>query len=101
MHSRFKNNEAENIDITGAYLFGERSFDKSKASYGLIVNPLGAGVYQNFSRNNLNIQVYNASLKGNVDKGKHFIQFGNSIERQLVNDKLNEWEYNDSAGYAL
>jgi hypothetical protein len=101
MLSRFENDEAENLDITGAYLFGERSFDKSKSSYGLIVNPLGAGVNQNFSRNKLNIQVYNASLKGSVDKGNHFIQFGNSIERQKVADKLNEWEYNDSAGYSL
>ena len=101
MLSRFENDEAENIDITGAYLFGERSFDKSKPTYGLIVNPLGAGVYQNFSRNQLNIQVYNATIKGSIDKGKHFIQFGNSIERQKVRDKLNEWEYNDSAGYSL
>ncbi|MGI8634351.1 MAG: TonB-dependent receptor plug domain-containing protein, partial [Segetibacter sp.] len=101
MLSRFENDEAENIDITGAYLFGERSFDKSKPTYGLIVNPLGAGVYQNFSRNQLNIQVYNASLKGSIDQGKHFIQFGNSIERQKIDDKLNEWEYNDSAGYSL
>lgn len=101
MLSRFENDEAENIDITGAYLFGERNFDKNQASYGLIVNPLGAGVYQNFSRNQLNIQVYNASLKGSIDKDKHFIQFGNSIERQKVTDRLNEWEYNDSAGYSL
>ncbi|MCW3112949.1 MAG: TonB-dependent receptor, partial [Segetibacter sp.] len=101
MLSRFENNESENIDITGAYLFGERNFDKSQSSFGLIVNPLGAGVYQNFSRNQLNIQVYNASLKGSLDKGKHFIQFGSSIERQKVADKLNEWEYNDSAGYSL
>ena len=101
MLSRFENDEAENIDIAGAYLFGERNFDKSQATYGLIINPLGAGVYQNFSRNQLNIQVYNASLKGSIDKGKHFIQFGNSIERQKVSDKLNEWEYNDSAGYSL
>ncbi|MCW3106512.1 MAG: TonB-dependent receptor [Segetibacter sp.] len=101
MLSRFENDEAENIDITGAYLFGERNFDKSQASYGLIVNPLGAGVYQNFSRNQLNIQVYNASLKGSIDKGKHFLQFGNSIESQKISDKLNEWEYNDSAGYSL
>jgi len=101
MISRFENNESENIDITGAYLFGERDFDKSQATYGLIVNPLGAGVYQNFSRNELNIQVYNASIKGSVDKGKHFFQFGNSVERQRINDKLNEWEYNDSAGYSL
>lgn len=101
MLSRFENDEAENIDITGAYLFGERNFDKSEPTYGLIVNPLGAGIYQNFSRNTLNIQVYNATLKGSVNKGNHFIQFGNSIERQKIADKLNEWEYNDSAGYSL
>src|SRR5215210_7272324 len=101
MLSRFENDESENIDITGAYLFGERNFDKSQATYGLIVNPLGAGVYQNYSRNYLNIQVYNASLKGTIDKEKNFIQFGNSIERQKIYDKLNEWEYNDSAGYSL
>ena len=29
MASRFENDEKENIDITGAYLFGERDFDKS------------------------------------------------------------------------
>jgi hypothetical protein len=101
MLSRFENDEAENIDITGAYLFGERDFDKSKASYGLIVNPLGAGVYQTYARNQLNIQVWNATIKGSVDKGKHFIQFGSSIERQNVSDKLHEWYYNDSAGYSL
>jgi hypothetical protein len=101
MLSRFENNESENIDITGAYLFGERDFDKSKVTYGLIVNPLGAGVYQNFARNSLNIAVWNASIKGSVDKGKHFIQFGSGIDRQTITDKLHEWEYNDSAGYSL
>jgi hypothetical protein len=39
--SRFENNESENYDITGAYLFGERDFDRSKPTFGLIVNPLG------------------------------------------------------------
>lgn len=101
MVSRFENDETENIDITGAYLFGERDFDKSQPTYGLIVNPLGAGVFQNFSRNTLNINVLNASLKGTLDKGKHYLQFGASIEKQQISDKLNEWEYNDSAGYSL
>lgn len=101
MLSRFENNEEENIDITGAYLFGERDFDKSKSTYGLIVNPLGAGIYQTFARNRLNIQVYNFSWKGSIDKGRHFIQFGNGIDRQVISDKLHEWEYNDSAGYSL
>jgi len=59
MVSRFENNENENFDIAGAYLFGERDFDKSKASFGQIVNPLGAGIFQNFARNKLNIEVWN------------------------------------------
>ena len=101
MLSRFNNNEKENIDITGAYLFGDRDFDRSSATFGLISNPLGAGVFQNYSRNSLDITVWDASHKGTLDKGKQFIQWGNTIQQQLINDKLNEWEYNDSAGYSL
>lgn len=101
MASRFENDENESVDITGAYLFGERDYDKSKSTYGLIVNPLGAGVFQNYSRNRLNIQVWNLSHKGFLDKGKHYIQWGVTGERQRVNDKLNEWQYQDSAGYSL
>jgi hypothetical protein len=101
MVSRFSNDEREGIDITGAYLFGEREFDKSKADFGLITNPLGAGLYQTYARNKLNINVWNASHKGSLDRGKHFIQWGQTIERQSIDDKLHEWEYLDSAGYNL
>ena len=101
MVSRFEDNEEESIDITGAYLFGEREFDKSKADFGLITNPLGAGVYQNFARNNLNIVVWNFSHKGYLDKGRHYIQWGQNVDQQSTHDRLNEWELQDSAGYTL
>jgi len=99
--SRLENNEDENIDITGAYLFGERDFDKSKPTYGLIVNPLGAGLYQNYARNTLDITNWNISHRGSYDNGKHFFQWGLGVDQTLINDKLNEWEYLDSAGYSL
>jgi hypothetical protein len=101
MVSSFTNIEQENIDITAAYLFGERDFDRSRSSFGLIVNPLGAGAFLNYARNNLTINVLNASHKGSFDKGKHFVQWGATIEQQTITDKLNEWQYNDSAGYSL
>ena len=101
MASRFVNDESENVDITGAYLFGERDFDKRNPTYGLIVNPLGAGVYQNYARNTLNIENWNVSHKGNLDKGKHAIQWGLGYDKTKIADKLNEWEFQDSAGYAL
>jgi len=99
--SRFENDEEENIDIAGAYLFGDRDFDKSNASFGLIVNPLGAGVFQNFARNKLNIVDYNLSHKGSLDKGKHSFLWGVGVNQTTIYDKLNEWEYQDSAGYSL
>lgn len=99
--SRFENDEEENIDITGYYLFGDRDFDKSEATFGLIVNPLGAGVFQNYARNSLNIVDYNFSHKGSLDKGKHLFQWGLGYDKTFITDKLNEWEYQDSAGYSL
>ncbi len=101
MASRFENDEAENIDIQGSYLFGERSFDKTQPDFGLITNPLGAGVFHNFARNHLRIQNWNLSHKGNYDKGMHAYQWGLSVDRTLINDRLNEWEFQDSAGYSL
>src|SRR5690606_20911167 len=62
--SRFENDESEAYDITGAYLFGERSFDKSQSDFGSITNPLGAGVFMDHARNSLNIQNWNLSHKG-------------------------------------
>ncbi|MGC4102766.1 TonB-dependent receptor [Ferruginibacter sp.] len=101
MLSRFEDKENENFDIAGSYLFGDRDFDNTSSTFGQIINPLGAGYYQNYARNSLDITVYNAALKGSLDKGKHFIQFGNSIEQTNITDKLREWEYQDSAGYSL
>lgn len=101
MASRFENDERENVDITGAYLFGQRDFDKSKPSYGLIVNPLGAGVFQNYARNRLNIENWSFAHKGNVEKGRQAYQWGITYDRTSINDKLNEWEFQDSAGYSL
>jgi hypothetical protein len=101
MISRFEDKENEAHDIIGDYLFGERDFDKSSATFGLITNPLGAGIYQDYARNRLDITVWNATHKGYLEAGRHFLQWGVSVERQLVTDNLHSWEYQDSAGYSL
>lgn len=99
--SRYDDKENENFDIAGAYLFGERSFDKTQPAFGQIVNPLGAGVFQNFARNELNIELYNISHKGTLTAGKHFVQWGAGWDHHVINDHINEWEMQDSAGYSI
>ncbi len=101
MAARFVNDEKESIDISGAYLFGERDFDKSKPTYGLIINPLGAGLYQNFARNALNIGNWSFAHKGTYDNGKNAYRWGLNYDRTHIKDQLHEWELQDSAGYSL
>ncbi len=101
MFSSFKDEEKENYDITGAYLFGDRDFDNSSATFGEIINPLGAGLYQQYARNQLQIILNNAGHRGSLEKGKHFFQWGANIEETKINDILRQFEYQDSAGYAL
>ncbi len=101
MLSRFKDVEKENFDISAAYLFGDRDFDNASPTFGQITNPLGAGAYQNYARNLLNIDVYNLSHKGSTDIKHHFIQWGLSAEQTNITDKLAQFEFRDSAGYSL
>lgn len=101
MVSRYDDKENENFDIAGAYLFGERSFDKTKPGFGQIVNPLGAGIFHNYARNELNIELWNFAHKGTINAGKHFVQWGLNWEHHNIQDKINEWEMQDSAGYSI
>ena len=100
----FNDNESENTDIGASYQFGETDFNPNSSTnetYGQIINPLGAGYYQDYSRNKLNIDVWNASHKGYLDLKKHFIQWGVTAEINKINYKIYEWEFQDSAGYSL
>ncbi|WP_132053803.1 TonB-dependent receptor [Pseudocnuella soli] len=99
--SGFRNKEAENIDIAGTYLFGDRDFDKSQPTFGTIINPLGSGAFQNWSRNNLDIANYNFSHKGQWQRGRRQLLWGAGYDRTQINDQLYEWEMQDSAGYSL
>ena len=101
LFSRFNDKENENFDITGAYLFGDRDFDNTSSTFGEIVNPLGAGLYQQYARNELNIDIWNAGHRGHFEKGKHYLQWGINAEHVIINDRINQFEYQDSAGYSL
>ncbi len=99
--SYFEDVEKERYDITGTYLFGERDLDNTSGTFGEIIHPIGSGSYQQYARNQLRINVWNASHKGSFHSQKHFIQWGHSVERTQIKDQIREFEYQDSAGYSL
>ncbi len=99
--STFSNTEEESYDIGGYYVFGERDFDRSRPTFGEIVNPLGVGGYQQYARNRLRIDQTSLAHKGKWSSGQHVLHWGLNLERSRISDRLNAWERLDSAGYTL
>lgn len=98
--SGFQTDESETYDIQGTYLLGELETDLGKTNFGDLKYSLGSGTIHNFARNYLQVNVGNIGLKGAHDIKKHYIQWGANTEFISINDKLNEWERRDSAGFS-
>ncbi len=109
--STFQSVENERIDITGYYRLGEIDSDPGSSSYGQVLSVLGTGVQQQYVRNFLISNVTNIEHKGGIELQKkhenshqsssHFVQWGAKWQHEFINDKINEWERLDSAGYSL
>ncbi len=128
--STYQSDENERIDIIGDYLIGQVESDLGSNDFGDVVAVLGTGTQHQFVRNYLTSRVTHASYSGGVEfKQKlgnvkweeeskespeeddpdfvdgtvksHFLQWGMDYKNELINDKLNEWERLDSAGYSL
>src|SRR5690606_30441498 len=97
--SGFSSDENETYDIWGEYLLGQLETDPGKKDFNQIKTYLGTGAIQTHARNYLQMNVGNLSHKGNFDAGKHFLLWGAGVQFVSINDKLNEWERRDSAGF--
>ena len=109
MTSAFRSNENESISIAGAYLLGELDSNPGSETFGEVTSVLGTGVQQENVRNLLDIQVYNAELRGGLELNggndtttrAHFLQWSVKGQHERINDYINEWERLDSAGFSL
>ena len=107
--SAFRSDENEAISIGGDYSLGQLDTDLGSNTFGEVISELGTGTQQDFVRNFLDIQVYNAELQGGLEldvssettSKTHFLQWSVKAQHERVNDFINEWERLDSAGYSL
>lgn len=110
--SAFQIEENERIDISGFYRLGQIESNLGSDDFGEVVAVLGTGTEQNFIRNYLTSNIFNFAHKGGLElqvgnkadwktNASHFIQWGMKYQRELIDDRINEWERLDSAGYSL
>jgi hypothetical protein len=108
--STFHSREVEGIDILGFYRLSEIDINPGSETFEREVAVLGTGTQHLYVRNRLDFQVTRLEHKGGMEwpswlsasgQSAHFLQWGASLAHEYIQDRLNEWERLDSAGYSL
>lgn len=96
--SAFSTREEINYDITGEYWLSQADTTGSSSSGD---KTLGIGSYQDYGRNKLNATVKTIAHRGEYSKKSNKLEWGASIQEEYISDKIQEFQYRDSAGYSL
>ncbi len=107
--STYRASEEEKYDILGYYRLSQIETALGDNT-GQEIAVLGTGTQHTYARNFLYNTISNIEHKGGIElKGPktgnietlHFLQWGAKFQTEKFEDKLNEWERIDSAGYSL
>ena len=93
--------EAENYDIQGQYWIGQLETNPGSEQAGDVISNQGVGTYIEHARNDFFSRVYNIDHKGAYKKDDYTIKWGIRYQHQSFDDRINEWEMIDSAGFSL
>ncbi len=99
--SAFSTKESETFTIQGQYYINELQNDFGKPDFGNVAFNRGIGTFINNGRNYLDATVVNAEHKGRYINKKNEVLWGLRIQQEIINDRLSEWNYIDSAGYSI
>jgi hypothetical protein len=98
--SAFTTLEQEHFDIEGQYLINELDNTIGSKSYGDSLQNIGVGAMINHARNDFYASVVTLSHIGSYFDGVNQLKWGIKVQKEDIQDKLDEWDYVDSAGYA-
>jgi len=107
--SAYRASEEEKFDILGYYRLSQIETAIGD-NVGQEIAVLGTGTQHTYTRNFLYNTIHNVEYKGGIElqnenkstrNANHFLQWGIKFQAEQFDDKLNEWERIDSAGYSL
>lgn len=101
INSYFNTIERERFDINGSYIFDEVDQAFSGGNLGIVSKNRGLGDYYNYGRNSLNTQIFASEIKVDQNFENHVFSWGLKFDQSKYDDRLNEYNYTDSAGFIL
>ncbi len=93
--------EQEYFDIFAAYFLGEVDANLGSETLGDVVFSRGVGTQLNHARNDLDVLIATAEVKGFNQLNSSQIEWGFKFNREDIRDRVVEWEVIDSAGFSL
>jgi CarboxypepD_reg-like domain/TonB-dependent Receptor Plug Domain len=99
--SAFQTIESETFDIQGQYWIGKLETDFGNEQFGDVIEAQGVGTYLDHARNYLNATVMSAQHNGTYSFDNKTLQWGVKFRHEIIDDRLNEWEMVDSAGFTV
>jgi hypothetical protein len=99
--SYFNTQESETFTIQGQYYINELETDLGDPNFGNVAFNRGIGTFINNGRNYLNASVFATEHKGFYTHKNGELLWGLKLQHEIINDKLGEWNFIDSAGYSI
>ena len=99
--SGYQTRESETYDVLGEYYIGRLENQIGEEQFGEVIEAQGVGGFLEHARNYLQASVFSLDHKGYLDLSKHYVQWGIRYQHEIIDDRLNEWELIDSAGYTI
>lgn len=99
--SYYTTSETEKNTTEGAYGLYELDNNLGSENIGKEKRMLGVGYFINNARNELKANIYNGSILFSKTTGISTWTTGTRYQHEKIEDFLNEWKYNDSAGHNI
>lgn len=94
--------ESERFDVLGQYFLGQLDNNLGSETFGQSVNETGVGSYMNHARNYLDAKIITVQHRGqHVHSEKVTFRWGVGYNKELISDRIREWNLIDSTGYFL
>ena len=99
--SVYNSRETESFDILAQYYIALLDNQPATNDSIEVVETKGVGGFFNHARNQLDITVLNAENRYSYSKGNSYALWGIKYQHEIIDDRINEWQLIDSAGYSL
>ncbi|MFN8153322.1 MAG: TonB-dependent receptor [Bacteroidia bacterium] len=99
--SSFISREREFFDVLGQYFLDELERDLGSSQFGDVAFNRGVGAFLDHARNELDAFVSSVSHIGTYRNKNLRWQWGLKAQQESIKDKLDEWQYCDSADYSI